>query len=127
MNNATLDLVFPSVCGREVVIRNDGGDITSDAGFLLMAQADKKLGLTQAMADAIRDPRRQTDVDHHVIEMCRERIYAISHDYEDANDLDALRKDPALKTACQRSPKSGEDLQASRPFRGLRICLARKI
>jgi hypothetical protein len=114
MDNTTLDLVFPAVGGKEVVVRNDGGDITSDAGFMLVAQADKKLGLTQAMAGAIRDPRRQADVDHHVIEMFRERIYAISHDYEDANDLDTLRKDPALKAACKRLPKTGEPL-ASQP------------
>ena len=46
--------------------------------------------------------------------MCRERIYAICQDYEDANDLDTLRYDPALKTACKRLPKSGEAL-ASQP------------
>jgi len=114
MDNTTLALVFPAVCGREVVIRNDGGDITSDAGFMLVAQADKKLGLTQAMAGAIRDPRRQADVDHHVIEMFRERIYAICQGYEDANDLDTLRHDPALKTACKRLPKTGAAL-ASQP------------
>jgi hypothetical protein len=34
MNNTALDLVFPAVGGKEVVSRNDGGEITSDAGFL---------------------------------------------------------------------------------------------
>ena len=114
MDNTTLDLVFPAVRGREVVIRNDGGDITSDAGFILVAQADKKVGLTRAMADAITDNRDQKKVDHGIIEMFRERIYAISHDYEDANDLDTLRKDPALKAACERLPKTGDAL-ASQP------------
>ena len=46
--------------------------------------------------------------------MARERIYAICQDYEDANDLDTLRHDPALKVACERLPKSGEAL-ASQP------------
>jgi len=114
MYNTTLDLVFPAVGGREVVSRNDGGDITSDAGLLLVSLADKKLGLTQAMADAIRDPREQGKVDHHVIEMSRERVYAICQDYEDANDLDTLRHDPALKMACDRLPKTGDAL-ASQP------------
>jgi len=80
----------------------------------LVSLADKKLGLTQAMADAIRDPREQGKVDHHVIEMSRERVYAICQDYEDANDLDTLRHDPALKMACDRLPKTGDAL-ASQP------------
>jgi len=114
MDNTTLDLFFPAVGGREVVSRNDGGDITSDAGLLLVSLADKKLGLTRAMADAISDHRDQDKVVHGILEMARERIYAICQDYEDANDLDTLRHDPALKTACQRLPKSGEAL-ASQP------------
>jgi hypothetical protein len=114
MDNTTLDLVFPSVGGRDVVSRNDGGDITSDAGLLLVSLADKKLGLTCAMADAIDDHRDQDKVTHHIIEMSRERIYAICQGYEDANDLDTLRRDPALKTACKRLPKTGEAL-ASQP------------
>ena len=114
MNNTTLDLTFPAVGGREVVSRNDGGDITSDAGLLLVSLADKKLGLTRAMAGAIRDHRDQDKVVHGMLEMARERVYAICQDYEDANDLDTLRHDPALKTACQRLPKTGEAL-ASQP------------
>jgi hypothetical protein len=66
------------------------------------------------MADAILDPREQGKVLHGIIEMARSRIYAICQDYEDANDLDTLRHDPALKTACNRLPKTGEAL-ASQP------------
>lgn len=114
MNNTTLDLIFPAIDGKEVVSRNDGGDITSDAGLLLVSLADEKLGLTCAMAKAITDIRDQKKVLHPIIEMARERIYAICQDYEDANDLDALRHDPALKTACKKLPKTGEAL-ASQP------------
>lgn len=114
MNNTAFDLVFPAVGGKEVVSRNDGGDITSDAGLLLVSLADKKLGLSQAMADSITDDRDQAKVVHGVSEMARERIYAICQDYEDANDLDTLRHDPALKTVCKRLPKTGDAL-ASQP------------
>src|SRR4030067_1491270 len=110
MDNTTFDLVFPAVGGREVVSRNDGGDFTSDAGLLLVVFADKKLGLSQAMASAIDDRRDQNKVVHGVMEMARERIYAICQDYEDANDLDTLRYDPALKVACKRLRKTGEAL-----------------
>ena len=39
MDNTTLDLLFPAIGGREVVTRSDGGDITSDAGLLLVSLA----------------------------------------------------------------------------------------
>ncbi len=82
MNTTTLELVFPAVGGWEVISRNDGGDITSDAGLLLVSLADKKLGLPQAMAEAISDPRQKSKVEHGIIDMARERIYAICQDYE---------------------------------------------
>jgi len=114
MTNTTLDLTFPAVGGKAVVSRNDGGDITSDAGLLLVSLADKRLGLTEAMADAMEDARDQRKVVHSIADMLRERVYAICQDYEDANDLDMLRHDPAFKSACGRLPKSGEAL-ASQP------------
>ena len=112
MDNTTLDLVFPAVCGKDVVSRNDGGEITSDAGLLLVSLADNKLGLTLAMADALTDSREQSKVDHAIIEMSRERIYTICGGYEDANDLDTLRRDPALKLACKRLPASRQRFQS---------------
>jgi Transposase DDE domain group 1 len=40
----------------------------------------------------------------------RARIFAIACGYEDADDLDRLRSDPALKLACGRLPDTGRDL-----------------
>ena len=40
----------------------------------------------------------------------RARILAIACGYEDADDLDHLRTDPAFKLACSRLPDSGDDL-----------------
>jgi len=114
MADSTLSLDFPSVSGREVVVRFDGGDISSDAGMALVCAADKKIGLTSTLAWAIDDNRDQVKVDHPVELMLKERVYAIALGYEDANDLTQLRRDPILKTACGRLPKSGLDL-ASQP------------
>jgi hypothetical protein len=44
----------------------------------------------------------------------RQRIFQIARGYEDANDCDSLRRDPACKAACERLPIVGEDL-ASQP------------
>ena len=40
----------------------------------------------------------------------RARIFAIACGYEDGNDLDHLRRDPAFKLACGRLPDTGQDL-----------------
>ena len=48
---------FPRVCRRVVEARFDGGEITSNGGALLLRQADRYSGLTQAVADALSDPR----------------------------------------------------------------------
>lgn len=60
------------------------------------------------------DPRDSTRIRHSPLELVRERVYAIAMGYEDANDLDRLRDDPALKLVCGRLPKSGVAL-ASQP------------
>ena len=114
MKSTCLELVFPCVGGKEVVARCDGGDITSDAGLVMVSLADRRLGLTEAMAGCVTDTRQQCKVEHLSVEIIRERVYAICQDYEDANDLDLLGSDPALKCACGRLPKSGLDL-ASQP------------
>ena len=114
MVNSELELSFPAVGRTQVVARFDGGDITSDAGVLLVKQADLRLGLTDALAAGIVDRRQPGKVEHRLPELLRARLYAISQGYEDANDLDTLRYDPALKTACDRRPGSSEGL-ASQP------------
>ena len=42
--------------------------------------------------------------------MIRARMFAICCGYEDADDLDVLRCDPAFKLACGRLPDNGRDL-----------------
>jgi hypothetical protein len=42
--------------------------------------------------------------------MFRARMFAICCGYEDADDLDHLRSDPAFKLACGRLPDTGRDL-----------------
>jgi hypothetical protein len=112
--NSSLDLNFPSVSGKPVTARFDGGDITSDSGMLLLSAADRKIGLVQALSAAIADKRQAAKVRHGVESLLLERIIAIACGYEDANDLDRLCSDPALKVACGQAPQSGSAL-ASQP------------
>jgi hypothetical protein len=114
MSNSPIDILFPAVCGKPVECRFDGGDVTSDAGFLLLREADRRMGLVDEFADCIRDRRQRGKVSHTVAEMVRARVLAIACGYEDANDLDTLGSDPALKIACERLPETDGSL-ASQP------------
>ena len=93
---------FPRVNRRVVEANFEGGDITSDGGVLLLRQADRLLGLSDGIAHALTDPRRQASCDHDVPGLVRQRLYAIALGYEDLNDHDGLRQDVALQTAVER-------------------------
>src|SRR5271156_3924081 len=54
-----------------------------------------------------RDPSR---IVHSLADMIRARIFAIACGYEDGNDLDRLRNDPAFKLPCGRLPDTDRDL-----------------
>ena len=103
--------LFPAA-QREVVVQFDGGDVTSDAGVALLAQADRQLGVTAALAQAFRDRRHAAQVEHSALEIIMARVYAIALGYEDGNDFDRLRVDPALKTVCGQLPASGRALMS---------------
>ena len=82
--------------------------------LLLLRQADRRLGLTEALAQALPDWREKRRVEHSDLELIRQRIYGICAGYEDCNDAKTMRRDPALKAACDRDPDQGADL-ASQP------------
>ncbi len=54
-----------------------------------------------------RDPANKT---HSYADMIRARMFAIACGYEDCDDLDSLRFDPAFKLACGRLAETGDDL-----------------
>ena len=76
-----------------------GGDITSDAGVMLLRACDKKLGLTKAINKIIDDPRNRKMIEHSQLSLLRQRIYSICLGYEDLNDHTELRNDIAFQTA----------------------------
>jgi len=100
--------------GKQVIGDFEGGDISSDGGAMLVAEADGKLGLTEKLAACVRDDRDPGKVRHRTAEMIAQRVYQIACGYEDCNDADDLRSDPIFKSAVGRLPTTGEDL-ASQP------------
>jgi len=100
--------------GKRVTGQFDGGDISSDGGLVLLAQADAQLGLTRRMAACLRDVRQPGKVRHRLEELLAQRVYQIAAGYEDCNDAADLRHDPVLKTVVGRLPETDHDL-ASQP------------
>ena len=90
---------FPSCKGRLVEASFSGGAITSDGGAVLLREADRMLGLTNRAARSLTDTRRKASCRHSLLTMVRQRVYALALGYEDLNDHDKLRADPALQTA----------------------------
>ncbi len=105
-----LPFSFPAVQRKKITAAFDGGRITSDGGVMLLAQAERRLGIAERLAQVIPDRRDQDRVTHLLPDILRARIFAIACGYEDADDLDRLRGDPAFKLACGRLPDSGTDL-----------------
>jgi Transposase DDE domain group 1 len=99
-----------TVAGKGVRVAFDGGRLTSDAGVLLLADVERRLGLAERLARCLADPRAPGRVHHTLAEMIRFRVLLIAAGYPDANDCDALRRDPAFKVAVGRAPESGPDL-----------------
>ena len=90
------------------MVRNDGGALSSDAGVLLLREVDERVGLSERLAQCVVDHREPTKVRHQVVSLLRQRIYQIACGYEDFNDADSLRCDPALKLAVGRAPTEGD-------------------
>src|SRR3954464_5511020 len=103
--------VFSSMVPDRVIrAAFDGGRLTSDAGVLVLAEIERRLGIAERLARCLADPRDPVRVRHGLAEMIRFRALLIAAGYADANDCDALRADPAFKMAVGRLPESGEDL-----------------
>jgi hypothetical protein len=109
-NDTILPFGFPAVSGKKLIAAFDGGRITTDGGVLLLGAVERQLGIAAMLAQLIADPRNPALVTHSVDDILRARILAIACGYEDADDLDHLRPDPAFKLACNRLPDSGGDL-----------------
>ena len=109
-DDTLLPFPFPAVRGKKVTAAFDGGRITSDGGVMLLAEAERGLGICGRLSAVIADRRDPVRIIHQLSDILRARILAIACGYEDADDLDRLRFDPAFKLACGRLPETGRDL-----------------
>lgn len=98
------------VAGKSLTTSQDAGNLSSNAGLIILREAARRLGLAAVIANPLPDTRNPLLVIHSYRAMVTARMMAIAAGYEDADDLDALRHDPALLMACERTPESGHDI-----------------
>ena len=107
-NSQSID--FARVGGRRVVADFNGGRLTTDAGVLLLREVDRQIGLIDAVNDCLPDPRDPRYIIHDQREMISQRIFSIALGYEDLNDQQTLRDDPALQIASGKKAEPDDPL-----------------
>jgi uncharacterized small protein (DUF1192 family) len=113
MTVCTKQLTFSFYHDKQLVADFKGGQISSDAGLLLVRELEERLGWLEEAAARMSDPRDPNRTELDCLTLLRQRVFGLVGGYEDCNDHDRLRDDPVLKLVCQRSPE-GEPL-ASQP------------
>jgi hypothetical protein len=92
---------------RTIMIDFQGAQITSDVGFLLVREIDDRFQIIDPIKDCLEDLRSPTHTKHALDQMVRQRVYQMAAGYEDCNDADFLRIDPALRLALGKDHRFG--------------------
>ena len=103
--------------GQKVVLRPDfnrsisldffGAKLSADTGFLLLREIDERFGIIGPTDESLEDARSPSQTKHSLVQMIRQRVYQIAAGYEDCNDADFLRIDPALRLALGKDHEAG--------------------
>jgi hypothetical protein len=108
---------FEPAFNRAIKVRSRDERITSDAGVLLVREADERLGLVESLARDLHDPRHPLKIRYLLSELLRERLYALALNYSVSDDLDRLAHDPAFRIAVwdRHGERTVEERLASQP------------
>ena len=71
-------LEFPGFGGRKIQADFGGGQVSSDGGLLLVRQVDRRLGLTQRLAERLPDPRDPARITHSLQTLLHQRLYGLA-------------------------------------------------
>lgn len=98
MGEVQRNLFEPSFNGS-VKIQTTDHRITSNAGVMLLREADERLDICDRIARNIQDPRRPDRIRYRIDELLRERVFAMAIGCSAQDDVDRLAHDPAFRAA----------------------------
>src|SRR2546429_525611 len=101
---------------RRLMLQFHGSLVTSDAGLLAYRELDDVLGLTEMAGDVLADARSGKNGRHALAGLFRQSVFGRLAGYEDVNDAERLRHDPAMRwivggKAAQRSAASPSQME----------------
>ncbi len=90
-----------------------GANVTSDAGLLAFRELDEAFRLTDNAGAVLFDPRHGKNTQHTMLAMLRQSVYGRLAGYEDVNDAERLRVDPAMRRVVGGRAKEREAASTS--------------
>ena len=111
------DSSFEPEFNRSVKVEFNDQRLSSNAGVLLLRQADHKLQLIESIVQRMNDPRRQDLIRYQLGDLLRERVYAMAVGFSAQDDVDRLAHDPAFRLAVWNRAGDGvlDERLASQP------------
>jgi Transposase DDE domain group 1 len=82
---------------RRLILQFRGSVVTSDAGLLAHRELDDALGLTTVAGEMLADARTGRNGRHALVGLFRQSVFGRLAGYEDVNDAERLRHDPAMR------------------------------
>jgi hypothetical protein len=89
--------VFKVDFDRRLMLQFRGSAVTSDAGLLAYRELDDPLGLGGLAADLLADARTGKNGRHALVGLLRQSVFGRLAGYDDVNDAERLRHDPAMR------------------------------
>lgn len=100
---------FQDLGRRKVEADFGGGRLSSDAGGVLLREVEERFRVIEQLAGCFEDQREAGLIEHTVRDLVGQRVMGLALGYEDLNDHDDLRQDPALALAVGKRDLLGEE------------------
>jgi hypothetical protein len=98
---------------RRLTLQFRGSVVTSDAGLLAYRELDDALGLSDLAGERLADARTGKNGRHALVGMLRQAVFGRLAGYEDVNDAEQLRHDPAMRWIVGGKAAAGRAASAS--------------
>src|SRR5674476_945257 len=82
---------------RRLILQFRGSVVTSDAGLLAYREFDDALGLSAIAGETLADARTGKNGRHALVGLLRQSVFGRLAGYDDVNDAERLRHDPAMR------------------------------